>query len=194
MADDSPKKKPRASTRLRRDPVADQSAWRTKFRATQIKFDDIQKTIFLEAMLEHGRKMLAAKKADVSLETVNRHLENDEEFAKLYDQVVEERAGRIVEQLEREALEGFTQPIFDKDGNEIGEKRIYESGLRAMLLKRFDDAYRDRQEIDLKGSGGVLVVPADISPQDWIAQQLEKNKSSEPPPKILPSGAVEGEG
>lgn len=187
-------KKTGGAVKRRGGGEADQTNWRQQLKASRIKFDDKQKRIFLEAILRHGKKMLACKEAGVCLQTVNGHLENDPDFADLYDMTVEERSGRIVEQLEREALEGFTQPIFDKDGNEIGEKRIYETGLRAMMLKRFDNDYRDRQEIDLKGSGGVLVVPADISPQDWIAQQLEKNKTSEPPPKILPSGAVEGEG
>ena len=179
MADDSPDQtKGRASTRMRRGGgPADQATWRKKMQASRIKFDDIQKEVFLAALARHGKKMLAAKQAGVCLQTVNDHLENDPDFAANYDETVEDRAQRIVDQLEREALEGHTQPIFDKDGNEVGEKRIYESGLRAMLLKRYDPEYKDRQEIDLKGGGGVLLVPATATDDEWAAMIEEHNKT-----------------
>lgn len=196
MADDSRKKttstkKVRASTgAVRRNPPADQTNWRVQLRASKVKFDDIQKTIFLEALLEHGQQALAAKAAQVCMQTVRDHKEIDPEFGELFDAVLEERARRIIKQLESEALNGHTQPIYDKDGNHIGDKIVYETRLREMMMKRFDDAYRDRQEIDLKGGGGVLVVPGEQSAQDWIADQVAKNASREPPPKILPSGDV----
>jgi hypothetical protein len=173
--------KVRASTRGNLDNAADQASWRVRMRPDYIKFCDKRKTQFLEELLKHGQRSLACQVVDVTLMTLRTHLKNDPDFAAAFDETLALRSQLIVEQLEREALVGHTQPIFDKDGNEVGEKRVYETQLRLAMLKRFDPEYKDRAEIEHKGGGGVLIAPPDATPQEWISREQAKNEERTKP-------------
>jgi len=166
----------RKSPRGRVNPVVDTTGWRHAARVDTIKFDDIQKQIFLEQIISHGKRVLAAKAAGVCLQTVRNHMKWDPEFQELFDQAFQERADRVTSQLEKEALEGFEEPIYNgKTGALLGHKRVYETPIRLAILKRYDPDYKERTESTINGTVGVLVAPAKMSPQDWIAQEQARN-------------------
>lgn len=157
-------------------PIADQTNWRRSLRPDQIKFDDEMKGRFLEQILMHGKRALAAQAAGVSMQTVRNHMKIDPEFAELFDQALQERADRVTRQIEEEALEGFEEPIFHaKTGELLGTKRVYETPIRLAILRRYDPEYKDRSESTVVGAIGVLVAPAQMSPHDWIAQEQARN-------------------
>ena len=172
----------RKSTKGVGTPVADMSNWRKKLRA-DIKFDYPLKLRFLEEMLRHGKRMLAAATCDISMQTVRDHIKIDPDFATLFDEVLQERADRVTRQLEEEALAGFKEPIFDREGNKVGEKQVYETPLRLAMLRRYDPEYKDRSEVVHGGVVGVLIAPAQLSPQQWMAQETERNAHRVEPDK-----------
>lgn len=157
------------STTGKTNPLVNQANWRTQLQARRIKFDDDQKEIYLTALLEHGQKVLAANTAGVTNQCVLQHLDNDPDFAEIVDHVLEERGRRIVKKLEEQAMSGYTQAVFDKNGDYCGDKQMYETRLREMMLKRFDREYTDRKEVTNLGGGGVLVVPAGQTVEEWTA-------------------------
>lgn len=164
---------PFASSTGKRNPIVNQENWRTKWQQRRIKFDDQQKEIYLNELLEHGQKVLAAKAAGVTRQCVGNHAENDPEFAAIEEEILEERGRRIVRTIEKQALNGYTHPCFNKDGDYVGEKQMFETRLREKMLTRFDKDYTDRKEITNLGGGGVLVVPAGQTPEEWAAEALK---------------------
>ena len=175
----------RPSPRGKENPVVDHANWRQPPVAPdQIKFDDEAKGRFLAAILKHGKRALAAKEALVSMQTVRNHMKWDPEFEELFNQAMAERADRVTRQIEEEALEGFEEPIFHaKTGELLGTKKVYETPIRLAILKRYDPEYKDRSETTINGTVGVLVAPAQMSPQAWIEQEAARNTTRVEPDK-----------
>lgn len=175
---------PRESTYGKANPITRQDTWTRRLRAEQVKFDDETKGRFLEAIVRHGKRALAALEAGVSMQTVRNHMKIDPEFAELFDAALQERADRVTAQIEEEAMEGFEEPIYSqKTGELLGTKRVYETPIRLAILKRYDPEYKDRSETTISGAVGVLVAPAEMSPQAWIEQQQSLNAERREPDK-----------
>lgn len=186
----TPAKKARASTtgKGRADKVkADQTNWRTKLQQSRIKFDDDQKETYLLKYAEHGLKGRAAKEAGVCLQTVNNHIDNDPDFAAAVEAAQAEYRDKVVDHSTDLALNGIEVKKYNKDGDLIEERRDYPIRLIELELKRVEPGYRDKQTIDLNHGGGVMVAPPDMSPEDWIKQQEEKNASKTAPEGAEPS-------
>lgn len=171
-----------ASGELRRpktvkaNPTADQSTWRTKLRTSMLAFDDPAKEIFLDEFAKHGRRKHAADAAGVSLHTVREHIKNDPEFSKAYDNAVDAYRDQFVEHAIGDlATNGVAVMAATKDGDVYEARRDYPIRLIELELKRIDPAYREKQELDITSGGGVLVVPAAMTPAEWVADQVRKN-------------------
>jgi hypothetical protein len=174
----------RPSTWGKENPITNQESWTRRLREQQVKFDDEMKGRYLEAIVRHGKRSLAAQEAGVSQQTVRNHIKIDPEFAEMFDAALQERADRITQQIEHEALEGFDEPIYSqKTGELLGTKKVYETPIRLAILKRYDPEYKDRSETTINGQVGVLVAPAQMTPQDWIAQEQLKNAARQEPDK-----------
>lgn len=53
----------------------------------------------------------------------------------------------------------------------VSEEKVYPIRLIELELKKHDEGYRDKREVDVKVSGGVLVAPPDVnSIDDWEAR------------------------
>lgn len=165
----------RMSTRGALNPVADQSAWRRRMQPDLVKFDDERKGRYLDELLKHGKRALAARACDVSMQTVRDHIKIDPDFGRLFNEVLLERADRVTRQIEDEALVGYMEPIFNKDGDKVGERQMYETPIRLAILRRYDPEYKDRTDVSISGVMGVLVAPARMSPAEWIAQESDRN-------------------
>lgn len=114
------KKGQRASTWGKRNPRADQSGWRVKLKANQIKFDDDQKEVYLKELAEHGLRGRAAKVAGVTPQTVGNHIENDPEFAEGVEIAIETYRDHVADEVRRRGQDGWLEPVYNKDG------RVYE--------------------------------------------------------------------
>lgn len=181
----------RASTTGRRNPQADQSNWRKKLQASRIKFDDAQKDVYLKELARTGRKGQAAEAAGVSSQTVANHLDNDPDFSEAFDAALERYKALLTDEVRRRGVEGWTEPVFfkgvrvtepilDEDGKQVTDEegspllryvgvQKFDSKLLELEIKRVDPSYRDKAGIDIDtGGGGVIVAPADMTPEEWI--------------------------
>jgi len=142
------------------------------------RFTDDRKGVYLQFLEQHGQVMLAIKAADIAPVTLYRHLEDDLEFAAAQEEVMKMRSTRIVQRLEKEAIEGHTSLHYDKDGNLIQEKRVFETPLRLAMLKRHGEGYQDKAQIDFTTKGepvGAIAVPTGLTVEQW-KEKYEKQQ------------------
>lgn len=177
MAGTKQKRKRNSTTGKVRNVKADQSTWRRQLQQSRIKFDDDQKGLYLKALAEHGRKGDAARAAGVSQQCVRDHLDNDPDFQEQAEEAMSCYRDRLVGHHQTLLFEGEIHRRFNKDGELIEERHVYPVRLIELELKRHEPEYRERQTIDLEGAGaGVLVAPAEMSPQEWIEQMQAENE------------------
>jgi len=157
----------------------DMSGWRREVLVSRLKFDDDQKNIYLAALREHGLKGKAAQAAGVSNNTVQRHRENDPDFGEAEANANQEYTDKLITHHQNLLFNGEVHRTFDKEGIVISEKHVHPIQLIAMELKKRDPTYSEKHVVDIKqGAGGVLVVPAEISVEDYL-QELEAKKAEE---------------
>lgn len=89
------------------------------------------------------------------------------DFAKAVEQAEEEYRQDIIHTLLARAVDGHPEPIFNKQGEQIGERRRFPEAMALRILERMDPAYRQKGEMDVnvKKTTGVLVVQ---NPSDSI--------------------------
>lgn len=151
-------------------PIADQSDWRQKLKASRIKFDDPAKARYLAELERTGRRGLAARAAGVCNETVARHIKDvDPDFAESVTEAERRYADRICNKIEMEAVEGVLvtkSRIVKADNGEDFEEEVhrevkFETALRGRILAKLDPSYRENSTLNLNntGGGGVLLIP-----------------------------------
>lgn len=146
-------------------------SWRVKIVSQREKLDDRAKGVFLENYAEFARIGQAARAAGVTPQTVRRHMEIDPEFAEACLAAEHDYRDRLIEHHQNLVFEGTTKITYDRQGNVVGEEKIYPIRLIELELKKHDEGYRDKREVDMKVSGGVLIAPADTeSIDDWEAR------------------------
>lgn len=121
-------------------------------------FDSAKKERFLQFYAQCGRQVAAARAADVHPATVREHVKKDPEFKAQYDEAYSEYCESLEAEIERRGKDGVLQPIFHK-GILVGHQREYSDTLILAHAKRHIPEYRDRHQVDVQHSGGVLVVP-----------------------------------
>lgn len=145
--------------------------WRVKIVSQREKLNDEAKQIFLQQYAEHARMGHSARAAGVSPQTVRRHIEIDPDFAEACVTAEHQYRDRLIEHHQNLVFEGMTKVTYDRQGNVVGEEKIYPIRLIELELRKHDEGYRDKREVDVKVSGGVLVAPADVaSIDDWEAR------------------------
>lgn len=142
--------------------------WRVKIVSQREKLDDRAKGIFLAEYSKHGRIGHAAQAAGVTAQTVRRHMEIDQEFGEACVESEHSYRDRLLEHHQSLVFEGTEKVSYDRNGNVVSTEKIYPIRLIELELKAHDERYRDKKELDVKVSGGVLVAPADVtSIDDW---------------------------
>lgn len=163
------------------------ATWRKTLQKNQdtadnIKFDDQAKQIFLDCLKKTNLKQRAADKAEVTMKTVNRHKDNDPEFAEAYQAALDHYKDDFVGHHWNLARNGTTRKRFDRDGNVVEQWKEYPIQLIVKELQKLDPAYRDKQTIDMNNtSQGIMLAPAEMTPEDWIKAQEAKNASKAAP-------------
>lgn len=146
---------------------------------------DAQIGVYFKTLFTTGGKTLALKSSALQPLDIYNYRKKDPQFAAMESVVLKLRSEMIVEQIEREALEGNKVPVVDKKSGEIiGYKTSYETPIRLAMLKRHSDGAYDKDEGQgAQGSGvgrpsGVVVVPAGVPMEEWEKKYGDKAKGT----------------
>ncbi len=132
------------------------------------KFDDNAKERFLMEFSKWGRMGESASAAGVSTQTVRKAMEDDEDFAEAFIVQESEYRDKLIGHHQNLLFNGTVKKNYDRNGMLISEETIYPIRLIEMELKKHDEGFRDKREIAVSHSGGVLVAPAETkSIDDW---------------------------
>lgn len=127
---------------------------------------------YLDTLRECGIIARAALAANLSYATVRNLRLRDPDFAAEEEQAKELFiAEKIDDPIRHFGLEGEQRIIIDKFGNRHVGERIVQPQLALAYARKFDPNYREKQEMDVKHSGGVVVVTA---PTTLCDEDLEK--------------------
>jgi hypothetical protein len=142
--------------------------WRSKIKMSRIKFGDAEKGIFLEVFRKWGRMGEAAAAAGVSTQCVRKAIHEDEDFAEAVLIAEEEYKEKLIGHHQNLVFNGTIRKNYDRKGNVVSEETIYPIRLIELELKKHDPGYREKQEVSVNHSGGVLIAPAEMaSVDDW---------------------------
>lgn len=144
--------------------------WRKKIAFTRRIFSDKELGIFLEEYAKWGRIGEAAAAIGGTAEQIRKVVKSDPEFEQMFILAEETYKDKLIAHHQNLLFNGTMKRVYDKEGNVIAEEQIFPLRLIELELKKHDAGYRDKQEIDLKVSGGVLIAPKEVkSIEDWEA-------------------------
>lgn len=173
----------------------------TAFTKARGVFDAQAKEIFLNFYREFGMMYKAAEAAGVCGPTVYKHLKDDAEFAAEFEEAKGVFRDKIEQEITRRAMEGVEEYVTTGKGlvyvesttefeevvltnPKTGEQSIerrpkmvplkqrrFSDPLLMFHAKRHIPEYREKQQLDINHTGGVLLVPAEqLSPDQWQLQ------------------------
>ncbi len=155
------------------DPILGE--WRNAVRFGRQEVTDEQKGAFLEEYLKWGRLTEAAAVAGVSANRIKALAQEDEEFAEALTLAESAYRDKLIQHHQNLLFNGTEKVSYDRNGNVVSREQIYPIRLIEMELKKHDQGYRDKQEIEMKHSGGVLIAPTEMaSIEDWERKFAEK--------------------
>lgn len=160
--------------------------WRTVIRMSRIKFDEEAKGRFLNEFRKWGRMGESAAAAGVSPQTVRKAMEDDEDFAEAMLLCEHEYKDKLIGHHQDLLFNGTEKTSYDRNGGIVSTETVYPIRLIELELKKHDAGYRDKQEIAVNHSGGVLVAPAEMTSIDDWEKRFSKAKDVTPLPLGLP--------
>jgi hypothetical protein len=145
--------------------------WRTVIKMTRKKIHDDEKGVFLQEYAKWGRMAEAAAAIDCTPDTVKAEMKRDPEFAEACLLAEYAYRDKLISHHQDLLFNGTQKDSYDRNGNLVSTETIYPIRLIELELKKHDAGYRDKQEVDVRVSGGVLVAPAAVaSVDDWEAR------------------------
>jgi hypothetical protein len=160
-------------SRIARVPEFDKELgeWRMVIKMTKRKILDEEKGIFLREYAKWGRIDEAAAAIDCARDTVKAEMKRDPEFAEACLLAEYAYRDKLISHHQDLLFNGTQKDSYDRNGNLVSTETIYPIRLIELELKKHDAGYRDKQEVDVRVSGGVLVAPAAVaSVDDWEAR------------------------
>jgi hypothetical protein len=131
-------------------------------------FDDRQKLRFLSIYSKTNRMMDSAEAVGVSPKTIREHIKTDEEFGQAVMEAEQAYRDHVVALIQDLAFNGTEKVNYDRSGNVISTEKIYPIRLIEMEAKRVEPGYRDKQDLHIGITGGVLVAPSSLgSIEEW---------------------------
>lgn len=155
--------------------------WRQKIRMQVKRFNDERKATFLEEYRKWGRMGEAAAAAGVTTQTVRYHMTQDEDFAQAMLVAEEEYKDKLIAHHQDLVFNGQEKVHYDRNGNIMSRETIYPVRLIELELKKHDAGYRDKQELAVHHTGGVLVAPAEMPTIDDWEKRFSAAKDVTPP-------------
>lgn len=121
--------------------------------ANKKKFTREKKHLFLESIKTYGNKSRACREVGINYKTFIKHLETDASFSEDFRLAMEQSGDVLEEEAHRRAVEGVARPVFDNNGQVVGEHVKYSDQLLTMLLKAAKPAkYSDKKQIEVTGT------------------------------------------
>ncbi len=119
------------------------------------KFVGEVRVTFLRELTATGHIYHACRVAGISYQTMKLHRaggsREDPEFEAQYQQAMGDYVGMLKAEAQKRAVEGWDErPVIDKEGNVVGQVHKYSDTLLLALLKRSDDGYKERVQVDAK--------------------------------------------
>ena len=147
------------------------------------KFNQRARSIYLRELSSHGRRTTAMISAGISHPTL-RHAEKDQDFLEASAHAISMYKDRLIAHHQDLVFNGIPKTRYDSRGNIVEESVDYPIRLIELELKKHDDGYRDKREVNMNVSGGVLVAPAGLTIDEW-EKKIRPNKL------ILPPGFIQ---
>ena len=164
----------------------DTGNWREMIKFTHRSLTEDDKGKILAEYSKWGRIGEAAAVAGVSSGVLKNEMKRDPDFAEAMLLAEEAYRDKLIGHHQNLVFNGTIKETYDRNGVLVGKETIYPIRLIEMELKKHDAGYRERQEVDIKVSGGVLVAPAEVkSIEDW-ENRFSTMKDVTPLPSGLP--------
>jgi len=151
-------------------------------RAAYGRVDVKSITKYLESLALIGVKVKSAYTANLSMSSIQSLRKMDPEFVEEEERALQMYIADVIDEpIRRFGLEGVHRMAVDKNG-EVHELELQiQPQLALAYARKFDKAYRDKQEIDVNHSGGVVIVKAEVPALDLeaYARKMEADKRAE---------------
>ena len=147
--------------------VDSEGVTRYKLLPTAAKLDDALKEAICAELADHGRLGTACRKNNISMTTVRKHITKDPDFGRMVMEATEAYKDRLITHHQNLVFEGTTKINYDRNGNIVSEEKVYPVRLIELELKKHDEGYRDKKEVNMNVKGGVLVAPSEMSMDEW---------------------------
>ena len=135
--------------------------------AQQVKFTAAARKRFLEVLRETGLFCRAAEAVNMNPESIRLRRKADPELEADCQLSLECFRETLEAEIFRRGVSGTDKPVFYQ-GVECGSIREYSDRLLELMAKRHIPEYRDKGQVDLNVSGGVLVVPSEATTsKEW---------------------------
>lgn len=145
----------------------------------RFKFDTKAREVFLNRYEQTGLKHLSARAAGVCPQTVNEHINEDEDFAMLAANALQAYRESVEQEVMRRGIEGWDEPIHYQ-GKPTSVVRKYSDRLLELHAKRHIPEYREKPTLDVNLQGGVLVVPGSGANSAEWEKALSEKKEDDP--------------
>lgn len=159
--------------------------WRSRIKFVRNKFDDRAKGVFLEEYRKWGRMGESAAAAGVTPQTVRKAMEEDEDFAEACLMAENDYQDKLISHHQNLVFNGTVKKSYDRNGNLVSEETIYPIRLIELELKKHDAGYRDKQEVAINHTGGVLIAPAEMNSVDDWEKRFTNAKDVTPKTEML---------
>jgi hypothetical protein len=170
---------------LEKNPTFDPADPDSMFHNEGRKFTAALKLEFLEHLLKWGRIGLSAHYVGVTHGCVNEHRKADKRFDQCCLDAMSVYREVAVQTIVTQAIEGHCERKWDREGNLLSERRVYETRLREMVLKNFDPSFVETQKQELTVQGGAVCVPMPTSDVNGWADVVASLENGSGPPSVV---------
>lgn len=130
--------------------------------AGQVKLRASVVAIVLNEIAVQGTMIRACQRVGVSMGNFSMQCSRKPALKKLVREAKAIYGERLAEAIHKRGVEGWEEPVFYQ-GVEVGTIRKYSDRMLEIQAKRHVPEYRDKAQVDVNVSGGVLVAAASVA-------------------------------
>jgi len=136
-----------------------------------------RKYLFIEALAMTGNVSAACLAAGwTHRNTAYLHRKEDPAFAEVWNDAKQIFCD-MLESAASERAMGWDEPVFNKDGEMVGTKRVYSDKMMELLLKaNRPEKFREKFEHEVTHGGGVIVIPKPLTQDEFEKVALEQQR------------------